>query len=278
MMIREKDNFFETSDGAHIYFEDYGEGKPILLIPGYLCTSYYFRKNIAALSANHRLILVDARGHGSSSKVTHGLNIPRMAQDIKELVDFLGLEDLSLMGWSMGSSVALSYYEQYGPHRLAKMGIIDSVLYPFWKDPINSHSLAGFDVDGMNRAMLFSIKDHESYCRSFARLIFKEQPTQEDEDWAAMEMAKCPPWIAFGIYSDFLFRDYMAVLPTLSIPTLICTATSPAIPRSPGMGEYYCAQMKTEYVYHEFKKGGHTMFYETPEEFNEVVLGFVQGN
>lgn len=270
-----KESFFMTSDGTHIYFEDYGKGKPILLVPGYLCTSRFFCGNIEGLSKNNRLILIDSRGHGMSSKTLEGLNIPRMALDIKELVDFLNLEDLSLLGWSMGSSIVLSYFEQFGDYRLSKIGVIDSALYPFSDDPSNSHSLRGYNMEGMTKVMNSAIKNYEGYCRSFARAIFKNVPFMDDEEWVSKEMMKTPPWIAFAIYSDFLHRDYIRVLPSLNIPLLLCCADSPAIPRSVEMAEYYKKFIEIKYDFHIFEDEGHVMFYENPEKFNNVVLKFV---
>lgn len=270
-----KESFFETSDGVHIYFEDYGEGKPILLVPGYLCTTKFFKKNIEELSRNNRLILIDARGHGLSSKTLKELTIPRMATDIKELVDFLGLDDLSLIGWSMGSSIVLSYYEQFGNHRLNKIGVIDSALYPFSDEPSNSHSLRGHNMEGMTEVMNFAIKDHEGYCRAFAKSVFKTTPSEEDEEWVSKEMMKTPPWIAFSIYSDFLFRDYIKVLSSLEVPLLLCCANSPAIPRGLEMANYYRKFINTKYEFYFFEKEGHVMFYENPNKFNEIVLNFV---
>ena len=63
-MIRSKDNFLQVSDGAWIYFEDYGKdkGEPIMILHGFLCSSKFFYKNIDALSADHRLVLIDVAG------------------------------------------------------------------------------------------------------------------------------------------------------------------------------------------------------------------------
>ena len=86
-MIRSKDNFLQVSDGAWIYFEDYGKdkGEPIMILHGFLCSSKFFYKNIDALSADHRLVLIDWRGHGSSSKTLQNLTMDRCAKDVHEL-------------------------------------------------------------------------------------------------------------------------------------------------------------------------------------------------
>jgi pimeloyl-ACP methyl ester carboxylesterase len=270
------DNYFMTEDGARIYFEDYGKGEAILIIPGFLCTTKFFRKNIEGLSKDHRLILVDVRGHGNSTKPLNNLTIPGLAQDIKGLVDYLGLENLNLFSWSLGSSISLSYYEQFGPHRLKRLGIIDSALYPFSTHPSNSHPLKGFDIDGMNSVIVKMQKDHEAYCRNFARILFRNTPPPEDEEWVAREAMKCPPYIAYAIYTDFLFRDYVRVLPSVNIPLFLGCANSPIVPQGVEMAKHYLEFIKTTCKFTIFENEGHVMFYENPEKFNSEILDFIQ--
>ena len=91
------DYFFTTSDGIHIYFEDRGSGLPIVMVPGFLCTTKFYEKNAEVLSKEFRVITMDPRGQGNSSKTCQGNTIRRNAQDIKELIDQLGLEHVVLL-------------------------------------------------------------------------------------------------------------------------------------------------------------------------------------
>lgn len=277
-MIKKKERFFQVSDGAWIYFEDYGtdRGSPIIILHGFLCSSKFFYKNIEGLSADHRLILMDWRGHGSSSKCLHGLTMARCAQDIHELMEHLNLQDVTLLGWSMGSSVVLEYYEQFGNDRLKKIGVIDSALYPFSGESWNSHSLAGFNMDGMTTVLERAMTDHDGYTRSFTRMCFKTPPCQEDEDWVSTEMKKLPPYIAFALYNDFLFLDYTVTLTKINIPLLIGCADSPAIPSGIAMGRHYRDLVKGKCFFHEFQDLGHVMFLEDPQQFNETILRFTE--
>lgn len=274
-MIRDAKNFFRTSDDAVIYFEDYGKGDPIVILHGFLCSSKFFRKNIEGLSKDHRLILIDWRGHGSSSKTLTGLDMPRCARDVREIIDFLKLDRVTLLGWSMGSSVVMAYWEQFRDFHLKALGVIDSALYPFSPEEWNSHSLKGFNMDGMNAVVEKAVTDHDAYCRAFARVVFKTPPCKEDEDWITAEMKKLPPWIAFALYNDFLHRDYATTLKTVTVPLLICCADSPAIPKGIAMGTYYRDLVGGACSFHTFPDEGHVMFYENPEKFNRVVLDFV---
>ena len=277
-MIKSKDNFLQVSDGAWIYFEDYGKDQkdPIVILHGYLCSSKFFYKNIEGLSRHHRLVLVDWRGHGSSSKSLQNLTMERCARDIHELIEHLGLEDVPLLGWSMGSSVVMEYYEQFGDEHLKKIGVIDSALYPFSPEPWNSHSLAGFNMDAMTATLENAFSHHDDYVRAFTRLCFHTPPCQEDEDWVSTEMKKLPVYIAFALYNDFLFKDYTVTLPKIDIPLLLCCADSPAIPRGIEMGRYYRDLVNGNCYFHEFLNLGHVMFLEDPEQFNETILDFVE--
>ena len=75
-----------TNDGVQLYYEDVGEGRPLLLIPGWTCTHHFFQKNIAALAQSCRVIAPDMRAHGDSAKVVWGHRIARYAKDVKDLL------------------------------------------------------------------------------------------------------------------------------------------------------------------------------------------------
>ena len=129
-MIRSKDNFLQVSDGAWIYFEDYGKdkGEPIMILHGFLCSSKFFYKNIDALSADHRLVLIDWRGHGSSSKTLQNLTMDRCAKDVHELIEYLGLEDVTVL-----RAVRRRASEEDRRHRLCLVPFFAGVLeQPFF--------------------------------------------------------------------------------------------------------------------------------------------------
>lgn len=274
-MIKSKNNFFKTSDGTNIYFEDYGQGQPILIIPGFLCTSKFFSRNIDGLSKNNRFIVMDSRGHGSSDKTLQNLTIERCAQDVRELIDYLDLQDVFLVGWSLGSSIVMSYWQQFNQYKICALGITDSALYPFSPEDWNSHNLKGFNMDTMTSVMCKAIDDHAGYCRGFASAIWKTPPSAEDIDWVTVEMRKTPPWIAFALYSDFLHRDYVSVLSTLTIPTIVFGADSMAIPNGANMAKSYMQHITAPAELHIFDQGGHMLFYVETEKYNRILLAFL---
>ncbi|MGH9678530.1 MAG: alpha/beta fold hydrolase, partial [Candidatus Acidiferrales bacterium] len=141
-------DYLETSDGAKIYYEDEGEGQPILLVHGWTCSSRFWRKNVPVLARAFRVVTLDLRGHGKSSKTLDGHTIRQYARDVRAVIEHLGLREAVLVGWSLGGPVILSYYEQYGAdHRLKALGLVDSTPFPFSPASWNSHALRDYNYD-----------------------------------------------------------------------------------------------------------------------------------
>ncbi len=107
-------DYLETKDGAKIYYEERGEGQPILLVHGWMCSSRFWQKNVPELADEFRVVTIDLRGHGNSCKTLSGHTMAQYARDVRALIEHLGLEETVLVGWSLGGRVVLSYYEQYG--------------------------------------------------------------------------------------------------------------------------------------------------------------------
>ncbi|OUO47928.1 alpha/beta hydrolase [Megasphaera sp. An286] len=271
--------YFRTSDNYHVYYEDYqtaGTGTPIVMLHGFLCSSKFFHKNVEALAENHRVILVDWRGHGQSAKNTQNLTMNRCAMDLKELFDYLDLKNITLFTHSMSSSINCEYYKSFGPYRLKKMVICDSNLYPFSSGSWNTHQLKNCNMDRVSVLANYSKEEFFAYCDVFAEALFNKKISDETKTYFADEMKKMPYWMAWPLYCDFAINDYTSILPDITIPLLIIGANSKAIDGI-ACANYY-SKLALNAEIHLFKKNGHMMFYEVPEEFNRLLLDFVEKN
>src|SRR5882762_1950881 len=95
----------ENSTNIDLYYEDHGEGQPVVLIHGYPLDGHSWEKQSAALlDAGYRVVTYDRRGFGQSSQPTTGYDYDTFAADLKALLDHLALgSDVVLAGFSMGS-------------------------------------------------------------------------------------------------------------------------------------------------------------------------------
>jgi pimeloyl-ACP methyl ester carboxylesterase len=105
-----RSRFMTASDGVRIHYLELGSsGTPVVLIHGYTANAEgkWVKSGIAgALAARHRVIAIDARGHGQSDKPHDPMKYgPRMATDVIELLDHLKVARAHIHGYSMGGSI-----------------------------------------------------------------------------------------------------------------------------------------------------------------------------
>ena len=116
---------FTTSDGVTLRWIEKGSGRPLVMIPGWSQGAEQFQDQIDGLSDRHRVMALDMRGHGFSDKPDHGYRVARLAADLKEFLDGLGLERVIAAGHSMGTSVLWSHFDLFGPGRITDAIFID---------------------------------------------------------------------------------------------------------------------------------------------------------
>lgn len=88
-----------------LYYEEYGEGKPLLLLHGNGENVEIFYKLIEKLKLNYKIYAIDSRNHGKSTK-TNDFSYNTMAKDIEEFIKQLG-ERVSILGFSDGAVIAI---------------------------------------------------------------------------------------------------------------------------------------------------------------------------
>lgn len=112
--------------GTKIYYEVYGKGQPIILLHGaFYNIEMNWAELLPELSKNRKVIAIEMQGHGHSPYAERKLDIATLANDVKELMDFLKIDSADVAGYSMGGSVAYQFAVQC-PKRLRKLVIISS--------------------------------------------------------------------------------------------------------------------------------------------------------
>ena len=121
----------ENSTPIELYVEDQGAGQPVVLIHGYpLSGASWERQTSELLAAGHRVITYDRRGFGRSSKVGSGYDYDTFAADLHAVLEALDLDDVVLVGFSMGTGELARYVAKHGHERVAKLAFLAS-LEPF---------------------------------------------------------------------------------------------------------------------------------------------------
>jgi len=111
---------FTQNQGAKIYWDQLGEGAPLLLIMGLGWTSHMWHRSRPVLSAQFRTIALDNRGVGQSDVPPGPYPIALMASDAAAVLDAAGVESAHICGMSMGGMIAQEFALQY-PQRVRSL-------------------------------------------------------------------------------------------------------------------------------------------------------------
>jgi non-heme chloroperoxidase len=109
----------ENSAAIQIYYEDHGQGAPVVLVHGYLLDGHSWEKQESALLAGgYRVITYDRRGFGASSRPSVGYDYDTLAADLAALLDQLDLHEVVLAGFCAGTGEVTRYLGTYGRSRV----------------------------------------------------------------------------------------------------------------------------------------------------------------
>lgn len=113
-------------NGIKIYYEVYGEGKPIILLHGaFMTLEGNWAQLIPELSKTRKVIAIEFQGHGHTQFSDRKLSDSALASDVKGVMDFLKIDSADVAGYSMGGSVAYQFAIE-NPNRLRSLVIISS--------------------------------------------------------------------------------------------------------------------------------------------------------
>jgi pimeloyl-ACP methyl ester carboxylesterase len=124
--IKPSTSGYAPVNGTNIYYEVYGEGRPVVLLHGAFYTiEMNWAELIPGLSKTRKVVAIEMQGHGHSPFSDRELSITTLARDVEKVMDHLKIDSADVAGFSMGGSVAYQFAVQ-SPKRLRKLVIISS--------------------------------------------------------------------------------------------------------------------------------------------------------
>ncbi len=258
-------------NGTRLYYEDSGNGQPVVFIHGVWMSGQFFREQVPYFARLYRVIVPDLRGHGRSAPVHYGHTLPVYARDIGEMIDCLGLRDVVLVGWSMGSMVIWEYFRQFGLKNIKATVVIDQPATDFTND---EWSMGLFDFSGLWDMMDAVQTDREGAVRTLIPLMLKDEPSGEDFRWMFDEITRLPESVASAILFDQTLRDYRQVVPDVDVPTLLCFGRDEKL-YPVAAGEHLLENLPDSRLV-VFEESSHCPFLEEPDRFNREVDRFIQ--
>ena len=119
------EGFIKTSDNGKVFYSEQGKGQPIVFVHGWSSNGEHSFGHLAdALSDDARCIYFDLRGHGKSYSY-NASSIARLVDDLHDLIIELDLQDVILVGHSLGGLIIYAYFKMYGGARISDVAIFD---------------------------------------------------------------------------------------------------------------------------------------------------------
>jgi non-heme chloroperoxidase len=263
---------------AEIYYEDFGSGDPIVLIHGWPLSSRSWEPQVAALvNAGHRVITYDRRGFGSSSQPWSGYDYDTFAADLDSLLTKLELENVTLVGFSMGGGEVARYIGTYGTVRI-RAAVLASAITPYLYASDDNPD-GGLD-DATIQSQLDAIdNDRPAFLAEFAKNFFSagsdlkvsQQQVEYAQDIARFASVKGTR----DCMNVFARTDFRADLEKFDVPTLVIHGEFDGIVPFEVSGKRTAATIPGADL-HVIKGGPHGNNVSHADEFNQALMGFLQ--
>jgi pimeloyl-ACP methyl ester carboxylesterase len=264
------------ANGESLAYIDRGEhsGPAVVLIHGYTDNARDWVPMLPYLSKRYRLILVDIRGHGQSSKPECCYTRLDFAYDIKLLLDGLGVRKADIVGHSLGSIIAQTFAE-YWPERTAHVVLISSTG---GSPPDRPKKPPQFDFAAEIRKLKEPIEADSPFM-----IAWWDSPTPVDPDFIRRQRKDAAGiplrvWLAVldqALPANNVFGDLQSTLPRLKAPTLLIWGS-----KDPIMEEDVRQSLRDALPSAKvkiFDGLGHNPFWEDPRGVAEVVNAFLNG-
>jgi len=155
---------YSDVNGIRIFHAEWGEGDPVILLHGGLGSIEAFANQIPTIAASHKVIAIDSRGHGRSTRDDTAYSYELMASDVMAVMDEMSVNSAAFIGWSDGGIISLELAINH-PDRISKALVIGT-----------NYDLSGIDP---------SVETNETfgaYVGAAAALYVKNSPTPDGFD------------------------------------------------------------------------------------------------
>ena len=170
---------YVQANGLKMYYEEYGNGEPLVLIHASLATGAgNWKAYVPYLSPHFRLIMPDLRGHGRTNNPQGEIRLPTLTDDLVAFIQELNLEKPFLCGWSGGGDIALDIGIRYP--NLVKAMVVGGVTHRVSEEYFESIRAMGAEAPGK-----VDIEQFEKAMPQFAELL-RIVHSQSSEHWKTL--------------------------------------------------------------------------------------------
>lgn len=260
-----------VSDGTHLAVQDLGDGDPVVLLAGWGLDGRVWHRQIARLTASRRIITIDLRGHGGSDAPPHGYSIPRLAEDVADVLDALQITTASVVGWSMGGQTAFQL-AGVRPDLVSRLVLVST-------NAVRASRGAGYPFGAEAESFLPGLLAGERGTRWLSarrQMIAGGVSGRVDPllvDWLVALQQDFPTWAGAACFAEMFTADALDLIPTISAPTLLLAGT--ADPMFSRRAAAWLVEQLPDARFVELEGCGHFPMFEDAEAFDAALEQFV---
>ena len=294
--------YIEIENNIFLHIRDWGKGKTIVFLPGWPLGHEMFEYQFMQLpQRGYRCLGISMRGFGKSSKPWGEYSYDVFADDLQSVLDSLNLNNVTLVGFSMGGAIALHYMARHKGARIDNLVLCGAAAPCFTKR-------AGFPF-GLETGVVDSLielcnSDRAKLNADFGSIFFKDNNavTPQLLEWFQSLGMKASPHATAACLATLRDADLRGDIKSVKVPTVlfhgvhdrICpfelaeTMTAPAEAMPTGgeamavgaeamsAGEEPTAGGVRGATLIRFENSGHALFYEERVKFNEELINFIE--
>jgi non-heme chloroperoxidase len=265
------------ADPVKISYEDYGQGKPVVLIHGWPLSKEMWEYQLEPLvNAGFRVIKYDRRGFGKSGKPWDGYDYDSMTADLKSLLDELDVQDATLVGFSMGAGEVARYFTKYGNERVRRAVIISGVT-PFMSQADDNPG--GVPQEVFADMLQKMTDDRIGFLDDFGKQFFSIGLLSHPVSAPLLEYYRMLGSLASGrstreCAKAFASTDFRSDLPNINVPTLLIHGTDDKTVPIEVSGDK-TATLLPQSQYLRYDGAPHGLFYTHRERLNADLIEFI---
>ncbi|MEV0692571.1 alpha/beta hydrolase [Streptomyces sp. NPDC050388] len=208
----------EVEPGVRLHVQDLGEGEPVVLLPGFGMAHETWDGVVRRLTeSGYRAVCVDPRGHGLSDRPLHGYEVPRLAKDVVAVLDALGIDSATIVGWSFSGQVGFQLAAT-APERVSQLVLVCSNAvrttrseeFPFG---LPASTLLPTLLEG-------ELNDRMTSRRAGIANAFASPPDPHLLEWLTTLSLRMPSWAGAAVCVALMETDLVAQIPHVRQPVL----------------------------------------------------------
>ncbi|MEO5984875.1 MAG: alpha/beta hydrolase [Ferruginibacter sp.] len=213
-----------NTEAIKIYYEDLGEGVPVVFIHGWPLSGSMWEYQVTELmKLGMRCITYDRRGFGKSDKPAGEYDYETLTGDLKSLLDELDLTNVTLVGFSMGGGEIAKYFSLYGGARVSKAILVSAVVPYMLKTNDNPNGVPQEQFDEMTKGMK---ADRPAFMEKFNKAFFGVSLINHPVSDAFLtnsltRVMEASPIATLECAKSFSSTDFRGDVPKINVPTLV---------------------------------------------------------